>query len=382
MAANTLTGLAADAFLAADIVGRELVGLVPSATINGGSERVALGDTVKSHVTSTPSGGSFVPSMAIPEGNAITIGVNSFTVNQSYSIKIPITGEEQKHLDNGAGYSTVWGDVIAQSIRKLANTIETYAWNTTRVAASRAFGTAGTNPFASDFNAVNEIRQILVDNGTPTDGQNSLVMSTTFGTKMRNLASLQQVNTAGNEQLLRQGTLLDLSQIMMKESAAPLQVTKGTGASYTTSTAGFAVGTTSIPLITGTGTVLAGDVITFAGDTNKYVVTTGISAPGTIVIAAPGLRQAIPAAATAVTVGNNYTPAIALNKAAVEVVVRPPAQPQGGDAAIDSLIVSDPRSGLSFEIAHYVGYGQAMYDIRAIYDVKVWKPDFVALLLG
>lgn len=79
------------------------------------------------------------------------------------------------------------------------------------------------------------------------------------------------------------------------------QVATSTGAGYTTSAAGFAIGTTSIPLITGTGTVAAGDMITFAGDPNQYAVTTGIAAPGTIVIS-PGLKVVAAAAATAISI--------------------------------------------------------------------------------
>lgn len=77
--------------------------------------------------------------------------------------------------------------------------------------------------------------------------------------------------------------------------------TKGTGAAYTTSAAGFAVGTTAIPIITGTGTVLAGDEIQFAGDDTRYTVATGVSAAGTIHLTF-GLKQAIPASATALTI--------------------------------------------------------------------------------
>ena len=80
------------------------------------------------------------------------------------------------------------------------------------------------------------------------------------------------------------------------------QVPTSTAAGYTSNATGFAIGTTSIPLITGIGTVAAGDMITIAGDINQYAVTTGIAAPGTIVIAAPGLKVAIPAAATAVSI--------------------------------------------------------------------------------
>lgn len=80
------------------------------------------------------------------------------------------------------------------------------------------------------------------------------------------------------------------------------QAPTSTAAGYTSDATGYAIGTTSIPLITGTGTVVAGDMVTFAGDANKYPVATGIAAPGTIVLAAPGLRVALPAAATALSI--------------------------------------------------------------------------------
>jgi hypothetical protein len=379
---NVLTNLAADIYKAADIVGRELIGVVPSATVNGGSQGAALGDTVRSAFTRTPTVGTVSPAMTIPEGTDQTVDNKTLVLNQTASVKIPWTGEEIKHMRNGAGFETVYGDQIAQAIRSIANQIETYTWNVTYKAASRAFGTAGTTPFATNFNEVAEVRQILVDNGMPIDGQTSLVVNTLAGTKLRNLASLQQVNTSGNDTLLRQGTLLNLQGLMMKESSAPVPVTKGTGASYTSNTAGYAVGSTSITLITGTGTVLAGDVVTFAGDTNKYVVATGLAAPGTLVLAEPGLRQALPTSAVAMTVGNTATSNVAFHKSAVEVVIRPYALPDGGDAAVDQMTIVDPYSGLSFDISAYKGYKKSMFDVSCVYDAKAWKPQHIANLLG
>ncbi len=79
----------------------------------------------------------------------------------------------------------------------------------------------------------------------------------------------------------------------------------GTNSGATTDSAGYAIGITAISLaVAGTGTILVGDVITFAGDSNPYVVTTGdtdVSDGGDIVIQAPGLLVAIPASATAIT---------------------------------------------------------------------------------
>jgi hypothetical protein len=379
---NVLTNLAADIYKAADTVGREMVGFVPSITVNGGSEGAALNDSVRSAFTRTPSVGTITPSMTIPEGTDQTIDNKTLLLDQTASVKIPWTGEDIKHVNNGPGYSSIYGDQIAQAIRAIVNQIESYSWGLARQAASRAFGTAGTTPFGTDFNVVAEVRQILIDNGCPDDGMLSLVMNTAAGTKLRNLAQLQKANEAGNTTLLRQGTLLDLQRIMMKESAAPVSVTKGTGASYTTTTAGFAVGTTQIPLITGSGTILAGDVITFAGDANKYVVTTGISAPGTITIAEPGLRVAVAASAVAVTVGNSATSNIALHKGAFELAIRPYALPEGGDAAVDRMVVQDPWSGLAFDVSAYKGYKKSMFDISCVYGAKMWKPQHAAILLG
>jgi len=76
----------------------------------------------------------------------------------------------------------------------------------------------------------------------------------------------------------------------------------GTASDYTTTNAGFAIGVTSLPLITGTGTIPEGQVITIAGDATatKYTVTAGISAPGTITIF-PALQGTLSAATHAIT---------------------------------------------------------------------------------
>lgn len=382
--ANVLTSLAADIYKSADVVGRELVGLIPSVTINSSdSVRAAKGDTVRSHFTRQPTvNTSFSPAMTIPEGTDQTVDNKTLTVDNFASVQIPWTGEDIKHVDNGSGYSTIYGDQIEQAMRAIANTIESYLWGIAYKGASRAVGTAGTTPFASNFNTIAQVRQILVDNGMPTsDNRATLVLNTLAGTNLRNLANLQTVNTAGNDTLLRRGTLLDLQGIMIKESAGVSTHTKGTGASYLVNDASLSAADTTIALDTGSGTVLAGDIITFAADsTNKYVVNTALSG-GSLTIGTPGLRVGI-ADNNAVTVGDSYTANVALHQSAVELVVRPPALPMGGDLGEPPIVVQDPISGLVFEVAAYKGYMKSMIEIRCLYGAKVWKPDFVALLLG
>lgn len=379
--ANVLTDLAADIYKAADTVAREQVGFITSVRINGDAvTRVAKGDTVRAAFTRTPTlNTTFAPSMTIPQGTDQTVDNKTMTVDSFYSVQIPYTGEDIRHLRNGAGYETVYGDQLAQAMRVICNQIEADLWAAAYKASSRGHGTAGTTPFASNFNELPQVRKILEDNGCPFDGQLSVVMNTAAGANLRSLAQLQKANEAGGDALLRQGTLLDLQGFMLKQSAQISVHTKGTGASYLLSAAG-AVGDTTINVDTGSNTILAGDIITIAGTTDKYVVNTALSG-GVFTIGSPGLRAA-EADNDAVTVGNSYTPNIALHRDAVELAIRAPALPDGGDAAVDMMTVQDPRSGLVFDLAVYKGYMKTMIEVRALVGVKAWKSDFIATLLG
>jgi len=249
--------------------------------------------------------------------------------------------------------------------------------------ARRAVGTAGTTPVAANFDVIAEGRQILVDNGMPVnDGQVSLVLNTLAGTKLRNLAQLQKANEAGGDQLLRNGVLLDLQGAMLRESAQVQSHTKGT-ATGLDAAGGEAVGETSIALDGGSGgSLLAGDVVTFAGDSNNYVVNTGFTAAsGSAVIGGPGLRETL-ADTTEMTIGDSYTANVMMHRAAMELAMRPFAKPLGGDAAQEVLIVQDPFSGLVFEISTYKGFNKAMIMVGAVWGYKAWKPDAMALVMG
>lgn len=383
--ANVLTDLAADIYKAADTVGREAVGFIPSVTINSGAEGAAVGQTVRSHFTRSVSTTSTTPSMTIPEGTDQTVDNKTMELTKQKGVAIPWTGEDIRFVQGGSGYETVYGDQIAQAMRAITNEIEADVATEAYTNASRAFGTAGTTPFASNFNDIAEVRQIIFDNGMPVnDGRLSLVLNSLAGTNLRQLAQLQKVNESGNERLLRQGTLLDLQGFMLKESAQVQSHTKGAGAGYDANGAG-AVGDTTITLDGGTVNttgIKAGDVVTFAGDANKYVVNTGLTATGgDIVIGGPGLRETL-ADTTEMTIGDNFTANVGFHQSAIELAVRPNAKPFGGDAAVDMMVVQDPHSGLAFEVSVYKGFNKAMIYVSAVWGFKAWKPDAIALLLG
>ena len=130
----------------------------------------------------------------------------------------------------------------------------------------------------------------------------------------------------------------------------------------------------------GTGTVLAGDVATIAGDANKYIVATALSG-GSFTIGKPGLRTAV-ANNAAITVGANYTANMAFTRDAIQLAARVPAVPTDGDSADDRTFMVDPVSGLVFEITVYRQYRQVTYEVAICWGVKMIKSDHCAILLG
>jgi hypothetical protein len=379
MAENTITGLIPDIYEALDVVSREQVGLIPSITIAASSERAALNDNIR--VSAEPEGnvGDITPAMVVPDPTGQTTGYTDVVITKERAAEFGFNGNTQKSLNNGVGYANSRAGKIAQAIRAVVNEVETdlAALQST---FSRAYGTPGSAPFgsANDYTDATLTAKILKDNGGFVDPQ--LILDSTAGANF--IGKQSAVNSAGTDSMLRQGVLLDLAGMPLRESAQINTPTKGTGAAYTSDTAGYAIGATSITLITGTGTVLAGDTVTFAGDTNKYVVTTGVAAPGTIVLAAPGLRVALAASAVVMTVGATAARNMCFARSALVLAARAPALPEEGDMADDRMVITDPRSGLSMEFAMYKGYRKVRYEVGLAWGVKNIKPEHTALLLG
>jgi hypothetical protein len=383
MAENTITGLVPEIYEALDIVSRELTGMIPSATMNASANTAQVGQAIRVDVEPAGNVGNITPAMVVPDPTGQTSGFTDITITKSRAAEFGFNGEDQKGLNTGAGYGSVRANKIAQAIRAVTNEVETDLCGL-QSTFSRAHGTAGTTPFgtANDYTDASNALRILKDNGAPLQ-DNQLVINTAAGVNL--LGKQANVADAGSDSILRQGVLLDINGMPIRESAQVNTVAAvGTSANAVT-TAGHAVGSTSIVLkAAGTGTILAGDVITFAGDSNKYVVVTGASAVSgaTIVLAAPGLQQALPVGDKAITIVAASARNMAFNRSAIVLAARAPARPQEGDMASDVIVITDPRSGLSMEFSMYKGYRKVRYEVGLAWGVKNIKPEHTALLLG
>ena len=381
--ANTLTNLIPSLYSSLDVVSRELTGFIPAVTLDPVTARAAVGETVYSHVAPAAAAGNITPAATVPDDGDQTIGSVSLSISKARRVPFRWNGEQTLGVNNGPGASGIQANQLQQAIRTLTNEIETdlaalYA------GASRAAGATGTTPFATvnDYTAASLARKILVDNGSPQSDL-QLVIDTTSGANLRGKQSA--VDAAGSSSILRQGVLLDISGMAVRESGQITEPTVGTASSATTDAAGYAIGATVLTLANaGTGTILAGDVITFAGDANQYIVAVGEGtvAAGEITLAQPGLRVAMSAATKAITMVASSPRSMAFHRGAIVLAQRLPALPDGGDVASDRTTIVDPRSGLSFEVAMYPQYRQMQYEVSCAWGVAMVKAEHACNLLG
>ncbi len=384
--ANTLTGLLPVIYEAFDIVARELTGFINHAYRNSSAEQAAVGQSVSYPITPPATISDIVPGQLPPDDGDQAIGIGTMTISKSKYSPVRWNGEEQRSVKGI--YSNVLVQQFAQSFRLLANTIEADVAVAAIAGASRAVGTAGTTPFGTsgDLTDFSNSRQVLDDNGAPQSDLHIVMNSASMANLRGKQSVLFKVNEAGTDQLLRQGLVGQVMGYDIGNSAGLVQHVKGGGASYVTS-GSTAPGVSSIALVTGTGTVLAGDVVTFAADANnKYVVNTGVAAAGTIALGTPGARVTI-ATANAMTIGNSFMPNIAFHRMALHLVTRAPAMPMGPDgspidAADDVVEITDDATGLSFQVAMYRLYRRIKYEVGIAWGTKAVKSDFITLLQG
>lgn len=390
--ANTLTNLIPTLYESLDIVARELVGFIPAVSHNASAERAALNESILVPITQAMTLTDNTAGVTAPATNQTVTSV-PLMITKSKGVNFTWNGEDTRGMLNASTYHGVFRNNVTQAIRALVNQIENDTWVAAYQGASRATGTAGTTPFgtAGVLSDAANARLILDNNGTPQSDLH-LVLG---GAAVANLRGVQSIllkaNEMGSADFRRTGAITDIPLLgfELHNSSQIAPVAAGTGSAYVTS-GSTAVGVDTVALVTGSGTVLAGDVVTFAADAaNKYVVNAGISAPGTITFGGnpgPG-AQVVIATANAMTVGGARTPNVAFHRSAIQLVTRLPAMPldpsgKAADMADDSVVITDPVSGLSFEVAVYRQYHQISYVVRAAWGVAATKGNYIAMLMG
>lgn len=310
-----------------------------------------------------------------PANSDTTFTTTTVTLDQHYEAVFYLTDKERMEVMDGAESLRARSAIAA-----LANTIDTSILTAMDVGGSIATGTAGTVPFATLALALDPL-QYLSTHKLPTMDRR-VVMNPRANANLLGLTGFTSKDFLTSErQALETGDFLGreiAGASWWMDQNCPTH-TSGSGASYLVNNgSGIAVGATTIACDTGSGTILAGDVVSFAADsTNKYVVATALSG-GLFTIASPGIKVAIPDN-NAITVSASHTSNFAFAREAIVFASRPF---QRSEAVVAMDQMTDPVSGLTLRLEVTRQNKQDKWSFDALWGTKVIRPEGIIKVMG
>lgn len=390
--ANVLTGLIPQIYAALNVVSRERIGLIPAVTKNTSAERAALNQIIRVPIApAVTTSGTNTPAVTAPDTGDQTIDYVDMAITKSEHVPVRWAGEEESGLKNAGNFNDITQQRFEEAFRYLSNVIEADLASVYK-SASRATGTAGTTPFnsANDVQDFANVMRILDDNGCPPD-RVKLVLS---NAGIQNLRAKQglfaKANEADTDEMLRDGKIARAFGFDIHQSGQIALHTRGnTNGSATLTTTDYARGARALTLASaGSGGFVDGDMVNIAGENNGnwYGLETGLadtSGGGVITLNKPGLVTAQTTNSSAVTVpANNWRANLAFHQSAVQLITRAPAMPNGGDMATDATMVTDPISGITYEIREYKQFHRTVFHVTLAWGWKAIKPEHMAVLFG
>ena len=302
---NVLDGLIPFLTMAAQQIGRELVGIIPAVTTDMTAAQAGKGQPVR--IPITPQAKAYDITIGTePDTSGDDFGNVEMRIDNFRVAHFTWNGEEEMAL--GATANGLKENQILQRMRTLVNEIEASVFAEAISGAKGGnYGVHGVTPFAgADMREFAQMVKMLNDAGSPHSGR-QMVLNTTHAAALRNKPNLFRANESGETSLLRQGVLAELYGFAIRESGGAKLMRVG------------------------------------------------------------------PA---------NATPSAVFTRDAIILATRAPALPEGGDRAADVTVVSDPVSGLSFQVAAYEGYMNRRVEIRVAWGVKTVNPQNSFVLLG
>jgi hypothetical protein len=378
---NTLTALASALYTAANKVEQEPIGYINGVQTSFDDKGAALNETIKVPYAAAASTSTYTPAMTVTAGTDSTPSTVSIAIDNTEMSTWNSTGEEMRGLQNAGTDKAFWEDTIAQKMRALRNSHEASLFAVAYKGGTYATGTAGTNPFASSIDPLADVKKLLRDAGCAFEDPQCVISSTSEANLLK-LALIQQAQQYGDKSARERGEVGKFFGFKLRVSGQASAHTIGNSTNtYDIADAGEAAGQTTLSIDTGSGTILEGDVIKIGSATHQYIVTTGCTTAGDIVIGAGRGRGLLTAASgdDTVAVQASFTPNVCFDRNAIVTVQRPPIIPE--NPTIKQMIISDSL-GYSYLMCECAGDGMITWRLHSCWGSKVINPQYVINLLG
>jgi hypothetical protein len=344
-----------------------------------------LGDTVNVWIPSAVTVADVAPSAApIQAGDSQPVKA-PIPLNKWRRAGFYLTDKQQEEIVGG-----VQSKQTGEAVKALAEDINAFIFSL--YPAVYGFqGTPGTTPFATDVTGATNVRKTLNLQRAPL-AERRLVVDVNAEANALALPAFTSAYIVGNPTAVIEGTIgrrLGFDWAMDQQVPTHPSVALTAGAATVNgaqainqgSTNGGRTGTVSIAKATNAGSLIAGDILTFAGDAQTYTVL----AAATLIIGnttasiAPALSTA-KAGGEAVTLKAAHVVNLAFHRDAFAFVSRPL---QASTANVEEMMsVVDPISGVAIRLEVSRQNKQMLFDFDVLYGAACVRPELAARLAG
>lgn len=363
---------------------REEAALALMANKNFENTAGMVGDTVTVSKPVTQTVSDVTPAATPPTPVDNTFNVVQITVDSYKKTLFHFTDREATQYKLGG----LLPNQVKEAARALAYKVNADLWSKHTSVFGYA-GTAATNPFATNTNPIATLKRVLDDQLCP-DGNRILVIGHAEEEAALQNDDLKKMLNAGDANALRQGKVGNLYGFEIRRDIQRPSFTAGTGTGYLINNGGgYAAGVSTVTVDTGAGTIIVGDVVTFAGDTtsdgnlNTYNVTAALAANSFTFN--PPLRNAIAdnAAVTVKGAGTTYKVNLGFDPAAFGLVMKvPPTSIEGAPTYGEHIVMVDPVTGVPMKLSYLPGYHMAQWELSILYGTKIIDDRRIAKLVG
>jgi hypothetical protein len=342
--------------------------------VNGdySAEAARKGTTIDIPVPTATTTTDVTPSNTPPAGvdknyDLVQISLNQWKKNQPFYL----TDKELAEIDANQHFIPM---AVDESMRALAQTVNQYIFSMYK-GVFGFYGTPGTTPFATDVKGATQTRAILNTQKCPKANRRGM-LDFTAEANFLELAQFANLEQTGDQAVKIEGQMgRKYGNDWYSDDDVPFH-TAGTGAGYlVNNVAGYAAGTKTIAVDTGTGTIVQGDIITFAGSTQTYAVTSALS--GNNISFYPGLVTTL-ADNTAITLKASHRVNLIFHRDAFAFATR--SLQDDGDA--NTVTMQDPKTGLVLRLEKIREYKQTLYEFDILYGAQLVRPELACRLAG
>lgn len=353
---------------------RERVGMVRLVNGDYAADAAKKGTTIDIPIPVTIITEDVTPSNVLPAPgdlayDLVQVSLDNWKKNKPFAL----TDKELGEIDRNEHFIPM---AVDESVRGLARVVNQDIFAEYKGIFGYV-GTAGTTPFATTVQGATQARKLLNKQKAPTDNRRGM-LDFEAEAQFLELATFSDAEKVGNDEVKIQGQMGRKFGLDWYADDDVPQHTAGTGASYLVNHAAYTAADGTDKIITvdgGTGTILVGDIVTFAGHTQTYTITSALAA--TVFSIYPGL-QATVADNAAVTVKASHRVNLAFHRDAFAFATR--TLEDAGDSEI--LTIKDPQTGLVLRLEKIRQYKQTMWEFDILWGAKLVRPELAVRIAG